>query len=97
MRTKVVVLVIIIVTVLLIWESGQGPVTAVSLVLGAGLAGTQVARALVAGSTPSRRSLLARLGQLVPTETAGECRPKVSSGGRAVCDGACADRSVPTG
>ena len=54
MRTKVVVLVIIIVTVLLIWESGQGPVTAVSLVLGAGLAGTQVARALVAGSTPTR-------------------------------------------
>jgi hypothetical protein len=38
----------------MVWDSGQEPVTAVSLVLGAGLAGTQVARALVAGSTPTR-------------------------------------------
>jgi hypothetical protein len=54
MRTKVVVLVIIIVAVLVAWGMGQEPVAAVSLVLGAGLAGAQVARALMAGGTPAQ-------------------------------------------
>lgn len=48
LRTKVVVLVIIIVAVLTVWGTGQEPVMAVSLVLGAGLAGARVARALTA-------------------------------------------------
>jgi hypothetical protein len=54
-RTKVLVLVIIIVTVLVVWATGQEPVMAISLVLGAGLAGARVARALMAGgaSVPS--------------------------------------------
>ena len=51
MRTKVVVLVIIIVAVLVAWDMGQEPVTAISLILGAGLAGAQVARALITGGT----------------------------------------------
>lgn len=53
-RTKVVVLVIIIVAVLVAWGMGREPVTAVSLVLGAGLAGAQVARALIPGRVPAR-------------------------------------------
>jgi hypothetical protein len=50
MRTKVVVLVIIIVAVLaVVWGAGQEPVTAISLTMGAGLAGARVARALITG------------------------------------------------
>jgi hypothetical protein len=63
-RTKVLVLVIIIVTVLMVWSTGQEPVTAISLVLGAGLAGAQVARALIAGGSsapPGRESRPASL------------------------------------
>lgn len=54
MRTKVVVLVIIIVAVLVAVAAGQEPASAISLVLGAGLAGAQVARSLITGgaSTP---------------------------------------------
>ena len=54
MRTKVVILVIVIVAVLLAWSLGHEPVTAISLVLGAGLAGAQVARALMAGGATAR-------------------------------------------
>jgi hypothetical protein len=57
-RTRVLILVIIIVAVLVVWGTGYEPVTAVSLVLGAGLAGARVARALLSGdaSAPSRGS-----------------------------------------
>jgi hypothetical protein len=34
---------------MVVWGSGYEPVTAISLILGAGFAGTQVARALIAG------------------------------------------------
>jgi hypothetical protein len=54
-RTKILVLVIIIVTILVVWGTGQDPVTAISLALGAGLAGARVARALIAsnGNAPT--------------------------------------------
>jgi hypothetical protein len=48
--TRARVLVLVIVAVLMVvWGSGYEPVTAISLILGAGFAGTQVARALIAG------------------------------------------------
>lgn len=54
MRTKVVVLVVVIIAVLVASSMGQEPVTAISLVLGAGLAGGQVARTLTAGGAPAQ-------------------------------------------
>jgi hypothetical protein len=45
-RARALVIVIVIVVV---WDSGYVPVTAISLILGAGLAGTRIARALIAG------------------------------------------------
>jgi hypothetical protein len=48
--TRVLVVVIVVVAVLVLWRLGDGPLTAVQLVLGAGLAGAQVARALLAPS-----------------------------------------------
>ena len=49
LRTRILVLVIVIVAVLVAWGTGSEPVTAISLVLGAGLAGARVARALITG------------------------------------------------
>ena len=54
MRTRVVVLVIIIVAVLAACTLGLEPLVAVPLVLAAGLAGAQVARALVTGRAAAR-------------------------------------------
>jgi hypothetical protein len=50
--TRVIVLVIIIVAVLLSLGIGYGPATAITVIVGAGLSGAQVARALCAGNSP---------------------------------------------
>lgn len=54
-RTRVLILVIVVVAVLAVWRTGQEPVTAISLILGSGLAGARVARALLAGGAPVLR------------------------------------------
>jgi hypothetical protein len=58
LRTRVIVLVIVIIAVFVVRGTGSEPATAISLVLGAGLAGAPVARALIAGggSAPARVS-----------------------------------------
>jgi hypothetical protein len=53
LRTRVLVLIIVIVAVLVACAAGCGPVTAISLVLGAGLAGAQVARVLLTPGSPA--------------------------------------------
>jgi hypothetical protein len=52
--TRVLVIVVIVVTVLVILRAGYGPVTAIQLAFGAGLAGAQVARALLADAAPAQ-------------------------------------------
>jgi hypothetical protein len=49
LRSRGIVLIIVIIAVFVAWETGCEPVTAISLVLGAGLVGAHVARALIAG------------------------------------------------
>lgn len=44
---KVLIIVIVIVTALVLWPAGYGPATVIPLLLGAGLAGAQVARSLL--------------------------------------------------
>ena len=53
MWARTVVLVIVIVAVVVVWRAGYGPGTAIPLILGAGLAGAQVARALFARALPA--------------------------------------------
>jgi hypothetical protein len=50
LRTRVVVLVIILLTVIVIRVTGSGLPDALTLILGAGLAGAKVARSLVPGT-----------------------------------------------
>jgi hypothetical protein len=62
MRTKVVVLVVVIIAVVLTAWS-LGPVPAVSLILGAGMAGAQVARVLVTGGASTRPGNQSRIAR----------------------------------
>jgi hypothetical protein len=50
---KTVVVVIVIVAVVVVWRAGCGLDTAIPLILGAGLAGARVARALFAPALPA--------------------------------------------
>jgi hypothetical protein len=55
MRTRVAVLIIVIVTVIVLGRAGGGlPDAIIAVVLGAGLTGSAVARSLVLGTAPRR-------------------------------------------
>ena len=55
MRTRVAVLIIVIVTVIVLGRAGDGlPDAIIAVVLGAGLTGSAVARSLVLGAAPRR-------------------------------------------
>jgi hypothetical protein len=54
MRTRVVVLVIVIVTVFVLSRAGNSLPDAITMVLGAGLTGTAVARSLLPGRAATR-------------------------------------------
>ena len=55
MRTRVAVLIIVIVTVIVLGRAGDGlPDAIIAVVLGAGLTGSAVARSLVLGTAPRR-------------------------------------------
>ena len=54
MRTRVAVLIIVIVTVIVLGRAGDGLPDAIAVVLGAGLTGSAVARSLVLGAAPRR-------------------------------------------
>jgi hypothetical protein len=61
-RVRIVVLVIIIVAVMVAWGASGDPGTAVAAVLGAGLAGARVARALLGGARPALPGTQQRTG-----------------------------------
>jgi hypothetical protein len=52
-RTKVLIIVILIVAVMVAWDTGCGPVAAILMTLGAGLADSRVGRELITGGAPA--------------------------------------------
>lgn len=65
--TRVVILIIVIITVLAFGRAGYPPGTAIPLALSAGLAGARLARALLDDTTPAS----------LPAEDSGQAHPGI--------------------
>lgn len=50
---RIVIFITVVIVVLAAWHTSHEPATVIPVILGTGLAGAQVARALLAGATPA--------------------------------------------